>query len=220
MTSTSWPPIEARYGDGWTGILTKLVEDLKELDPRIRITRVREKFGVMRVSCEWPQGTELDRLRALVDAARDESANTCERCGVGGEERTIGGYWRMTLCSSCCAFAAVAADRYSYGAGDLRFRARNMSAGAPVLMETADGELLELTMDRSSADSMVQAMVIGGELRWVRAGSAEQRDGALLGGMVQGLILRPYRHGAEEEGRPPVGPLAEIIDQAVGASPK
>lgn len=216
MSSNAWPPIEARYGTGWNQILERLAAQLAELDPRTRIVRVREKFGVLRVSTEWPEGTDLDRLRALIEAARAESAHTCERCGVGGEERKIGGYWLMTLCSSCNAYAEVAADRYSCNVGDLRVRARHLSSGAPVLLETEDGQLLELTMDDSSADAMVQAMITDDEMRWVRAGSAEQRDGALLGAMVRGLILRPYRHG-EEEGRPPVRPLAELIDQAVAA---
>ncbi len=213
MSSTAWPPIEARYGSGWAAILEQLAADLRELDPHIRITRAREKFGVLRVSCDWPDGTDLDRLRSLIDAARAESATTCERCGLGGEQRKIGGYWIMTLCSSCTAYAEVAGDRYSCTTSDLRMRARRISGGAPVLLETADGQLLELAMDDSSADAMVQAMVTGdGEFRWVRAGSPEQRDGALLGGMVQGLILRRYDHG-EEPGRP-VRPLAELIDQA------
>lgn len=212
--SSDLPPIEARYGTGWTGILEQLVADLRELDPHIGITRVREKFGQLRVSCDWPAGTDLEQLRSLVDAARAESSRTCERCGVGGEQRKIGGYWIMTLCSSCNAYAEVAADRYSCNIADLRVRANRMSGGAPVLLETTDGQLLELTMDPSSDDAMVQAMVTDDELRWVRAGSPEQRDGALLGAMVQGLILRRYDHGAEP-GRPKPRPVQQIIDQAV-----
>ncbi|PQM53722.1 hypothetical protein C5U48_02615 [Mycolicibacter virginiensis] len=214
--SSDCPPIEARYGDGWQPIINRLVADLQELDPAIRIVRVREKFGGLRVSAEWPAGTDLDRLRSLVDAARDESSRTCERCGIAGEQRRVGGYWIMTLCSSCNAYAEVAADRYSCNVADLCVRARHMSSGAPVLLETEDGQLLELTMDDSSADAMVQAMITDDEMRWVRAGSPEQRDGALLGGMTQGLILRPYRHG--EEGRPKPRPVREIVAQAVTAT--
>lgn len=199
MSLTSWPRLEARYGSGWQPILDRLAEELRELDPQIEISQVKEKFGLLRVSAFSADPALQPRVRELIRAATEESATTCERCGVAGAElATVGDYWKMTLCSSCAAFAERDRERLAYRAQDLGWRMRGMSAGAPVLLETDDGQLLELTGDAPGADAMVQAMLIDGQLEWVRAGSPRQRDGALLGGMVPGLILRVYQHG---EGR-------------------
>ena len=199
MSITKWPKLDARYGSGWQPILDRLAAELKALDPQLDVVQVKEKFGLLRIHAYSADPGLQPRVRELIRSAAEESATTCERCGVAGAElATIGDYWKMTLCSSCAAFAERDRERLAYRAQDLGWRMRGMSAGAPVLLETADGQLLELDMDRPGSDAMVQAMVIDGQLEWVRAGSPRQRDGALLGGMARGLILRVYQHG---EGR-------------------
>ena len=199
MSITKWPKLEARYGSGWQPILDRLAAELKALDPQLQVTQVTEKFGRLRVHAMPTDRPSWSAVKELIRAAEEESAVTCERCGVAGAElATIGEYWKMTLCGSCTAFAERDRERLAYCAQDLRWRVRELSSGAPVLLETETGELLELTGDAPGADNMVQALLINGQLEWVRAGSPRQRDGALLGGMVPGLILRVYQHG---EGR-------------------
>lgn len=60
-----------------------------------RASQVKEKFGTLRfyMTCETKEMSEAIRV------AEEESARTCERCGMPGEQR--GGGWVLTLCDRC-----------------------------------------------------------------------------------------------------------------------
>lgn len=60
-----------------------------------RASQVKEKFGTLRfyLTC----GT--DEMYDAIRVAEEESARTCEECGMPGEQR--GGGWILTLCDRC-----------------------------------------------------------------------------------------------------------------------
>lgn len=86
-------------GDGWFKLLLELgkaVEALNtELEPRVRATQLKEKFGDLRCYT-----SRFDpNVEALIRKAEEKAARTCERCGKRGKLRTGG--WLRCLCEGC-----------------------------------------------------------------------------------------------------------------------
>ena len=91
-----WPAFDC--GDGWAGILERLVASIAALDdlpPGFSIVQVKEKFGGLRfyVSCE------NDEIERLISDAERESFRTCEKCGAPGRLRDDRA-WYTTLCEA------------------------------------------------------------------------------------------------------------------------
>lgn len=80
---------------GWRDIVAALCDELAK-EPDCRISQVKEKFGGLRVYREG--GTA--KQTALILAAEDKAARTCQRCGADGAKRRSTG-WVRTLCDSC-----------------------------------------------------------------------------------------------------------------------
>ncbi|MCB9441174.1 MAG: hypothetical protein H6523_13110 [Mycolicibacterium sp.] len=87
---------------GWYRIITELDAALAELDPDYGVRQCKQKFGGLRFYFD----TELDddvrtQMRALVAAAEELSAITCEFCGQPGtlHINRYGGV--VTACSAC-----------------------------------------------------------------------------------------------------------------------
>ena len=93
---TGRDPITARgyfgVGNGWLGILKRLIVDLIELGWDKQICQVKEKFGGLRFYTNGVSEDVYSRIRL----AEDASYITCEKCGELGELR--GGGWMATLC--------------------------------------------------------------------------------------------------------------------------
>lgn len=89
-------------GDGWEPIIRRLSEKLEPLlaamseDERPTAMQVKEKFGTLRF---YMTGGETEEMNALIQAAEDESASTCETCGAPGTQR--GKSWLFTACDLC-----------------------------------------------------------------------------------------------------------------------
>jgi hypothetical protein len=86
-------------GDGWFEIVRalclRLQADIKarpEID--LRLTQVKEKFGLLRVYCEGGD----DRVMAIIREAQDASAEACEECG---RREGVVHDKRSTLCLVC-----------------------------------------------------------------------------------------------------------------------
>jgi hypothetical protein len=95
-------------GEGWFPLIKMLCDQIQDVidDRDLRqatISRISEKFGVMRVTC---QGSSQP-VRKLVEAAERTSASFCEVCGsVGLTQRTNHG-WIKTLCAGCAVGASA-----------------------------------------------------------------------------------------------------------------
>ncbi|QFG24493.1 TraR/DksA family transcriptional regulator [Actinomadura sp. WMMB 499] len=108
-------------GSGWHPLLQKLHTELLAVSPTYSVQQVKEKYGTLRVylltgmlrhlekgNSDWPDSdqaaryeVEDDAARALVRAAEQESARTCESCGNPGVLRERA--WLKTLCDACAA---------------------------------------------------------------------------------------------------------------------
>lgn len=90
-------------GDGWFQILFKLCEDIEAVceEKRIfkggsvRFSQIKEKFGTLTVYVD----KGFPEIYALINAAAEESATTCETCGKPGEMRRTS--WFHVACDSC-----------------------------------------------------------------------------------------------------------------------
>jgi len=85
-------------GDGWSGILDRLLTSIKEAGWDGKVVQVKEKFGGLRFYCEGPPSLAVD---TAIQLAEEESYSTCENCGAPSEARTGG--WVQTLCDACNA---------------------------------------------------------------------------------------------------------------------
>lgn len=75
---------------GWRPVLHDAVERLHTLDPAIRITQAKEKFGSLRVHIDGGSAEAY----AVIDAARAASERSCEACGANARlMRTPEGYY-------------------------------------------------------------------------------------------------------------------------------
>ncbi|GAA4407334.1 hypothetical protein [Tsukamurella soli] len=91
---------------GWYPLLVQLDADLAAIDPGYELHQCKEKYGTLRFY--FDTDTDVDaartRMNALVDAAEDRSARTCDRCGEPGAMHVRNGSgWMRTLCAARAA---------------------------------------------------------------------------------------------------------------------
>lgn len=85
--------------DGWLPIVKKLVEELKEADPRVEIEQIKTKFGELRCYTSY----YTDEIEKIINKYEDICANTCEYCGSNENVTTFAtkSRWIVTLCDKC-----------------------------------------------------------------------------------------------------------------------
>ena len=95
-------------GDGWLGILERLIKTLDETEVHYDVAQIKEKFGTLRFYTDiipkpMEQGeyskAQYGWFHCAVRLAEFESSITCERCGNYGILRCGG--WIRTLCDGC-----------------------------------------------------------------------------------------------------------------------
>lgn len=90
------------FSDGWLSIMKPIesyIEEYnkdKEDDKKIIILQAKEKFGGLRVYCNF----YTDELKELIRNAEHEASITCEICGTKENVGTTLG-WLMTCCENC-----------------------------------------------------------------------------------------------------------------------
>lgn len=98
LISLKEPECCSGCGEGWDDLLTRLHNDLTEIDPDYDLGQFKQKFGELRfyASCNNEHG---ESFFARISEAEAESRKTCENCGKPG---TMGGkYWIRVLCEEC-----------------------------------------------------------------------------------------------------------------------
>lgn len=118
------PVVPSFLPTGWYALVDQLCSDIEtELGllgcGQFEVRQVKEKFGTLSFYYRFQKHSDLhvdvasaaeveqyaphtavmgaDRLRVLIDQVETVSGNTCQRCGVAGSLRNLGG-WRVTLC--------------------------------------------------------------------------------------------------------------------------
>ena len=92
---------------GWYPIIVELDAALARLCPEHEVHQVKEKYGTLRfyaTTCGLHREQE-DEFDALVDAAEERSAITCEECGADGRLAECS-RWYKTLCGDCIELEA------------------------------------------------------------------------------------------------------------------
>lgn len=86
---------------GWYSIIVELDQQLAEIDPAYELHQVKEKFGTLRYYYATEVEGARERMNALIRAAEEQAAATCELCGAPGARHSNGRGWIMTLCAEC-----------------------------------------------------------------------------------------------------------------------
>jgi len=83
-------------GDGWYDLIYKLSTDLVAIDPNLKATQVKEKFGGLRF---YTEGYDRN-VQIVISRAEEESYKTCEECGSTEDVTQTKGYI-ISLCPKC-----------------------------------------------------------------------------------------------------------------------
>ena len=102
-------PYGIECGDGWKDIIHRTHEKLEYIDPKYKISQIKEKFGGLRYYYNHSFESYDDVRRKIMDdivtAAELEASRTCELCGannLGDEvEVRVHNYWYFGYCKSC-----------------------------------------------------------------------------------------------------------------------
>lgn len=190
---TDWPPLRARWGSGWAGILEQLAKDMRDIDAQAYVMQMREHDGVLNVAVSPSDPALRDAVRERIAQAQADSAVTCSRCGAAGAAHSGGGKWSVTytLCGQCIEYRArtdTATARHGVGRIVNDLKPSLLGTGtAPVMIHAGDGTLREITYPKAE---LVQAVDRGGELIWVHADAVADGD-RRVGGSVPALVLSP-----------------------------
>ncbi|RJQ27076.1 hypothetical protein C4577_02020 [Candidatus Parcubacteria bacterium] len=84
-------------GEGWNGIIERLVADLEKLGWDGTVAQVKEKFGGLRFYI----GGGTHEVWERISEAEKESMNTCQNCGKPGKIDKWGKWWLLCLCPEC-----------------------------------------------------------------------------------------------------------------------
>jgi hypothetical protein len=86
---------------GWYPLVIRVDAQLLELDPDYEVHQIKQDFAALDFKFATAKGLNVwQAMRAITDAAREESRRTCERCGRPGRTSVRDG-WYKTLCDGC-----------------------------------------------------------------------------------------------------------------------
>ncbi|KAF2655603.1 hypothetical protein K491DRAFT_423291 [Lophiostoma macrostomum CBS 122681] len=103
---TDYAPFQFECADGWYNIIYRLSYQLASIiandeslaGKNVKVFQVKEKFGTMR----FYMSRYTNEVHEAIAKAQEESAKTCETCGVDGDGvglKTDG--WVRTICEEC-----------------------------------------------------------------------------------------------------------------------
>jgi hypothetical protein len=93
--------VDVKCGDGWIGIVERMLDELNAAGLRVHGLVADEDQGRLRVDYNTPTSTTRDQSRAIMRImllAQCRSVYTCETCARPGEHRTNSVGWRSTRC--------------------------------------------------------------------------------------------------------------------------
>lgn len=93
-------------GPGWHDLIVDILDKARELDFKIKLDQVKEKFGGLRFYWSVPEDfdydeDDLDELRDVTQEKESESFEVCESCGTEEDVETKGDGWVKTYCETC-----------------------------------------------------------------------------------------------------------------------
>jgi hypothetical protein len=103
---TDYAPFHFACADGWYNIIYRLSYQLASMiandeslaGKNVQVFQVKEKFGTMR----FYMSRYTNEMHEAIAKAQEESAKTCETCGVDGEGVSLKtDSWVRTICEEC-----------------------------------------------------------------------------------------------------------------------
>lgn len=100
------PAARFACGPGWNKLIEETLKKVYEVDPNLKITYIKEKFGKLSFGVDIAYyDTKLEKVQKLEKVfreAEDQSANICELCGAEGTiDYNKYGFWMKCLCEVC-----------------------------------------------------------------------------------------------------------------------
>lgn len=78
--------------DGWYDLINRLCAVITKLNPEIKASQVKEKYGTLR----FYTVTSDDTVDDAIFLAERASESLCETCGRAGENKRIRGWWKTS----------------------------------------------------------------------------------------------------------------------------
>lgn len=89
--------VDVRCGDGWLGILRKMMDEINRADLKVHGLVAGERMG--HLSIEYADAEPWLATAKVFLLAEFRSYYVCEVCGRPGEHRGDGPVWRTTRCA-------------------------------------------------------------------------------------------------------------------------
>ncbi len=75
----------SQIGEGWFNIVRELDKKISELCPDYVVDQVKEKFGELRYYVNNISTENREKVKNLIQEAREKSQKTCDMCGKKGK---------------------------------------------------------------------------------------------------------------------------------------
>lgn len=82
--------------EGWVDIVKEALKNAKALDPNLKVTQIKEKFGGLRLYVD----SDDPMVNRIVADTEKKSMKVCQKCSAPGEHQTVRG-WYVTMCETC-----------------------------------------------------------------------------------------------------------------------
>lgn len=89
--------IQVWLPQGWTKIVSNLVQALEQTDPDFKVAQVKEKLGGLRF---YDAGGLSFAGQLLINLTQALSHSVCQKCAMPGQTLNLNG-WTSTLCTDC-----------------------------------------------------------------------------------------------------------------------
>ncbi len=98
--------IENTCGKGWQSLISSTIEKVHEVDPSIKFSYIKEKFGKLSFGLDIEYyntaATKVAALEEILCEAERNSETICEDCeAVGTINYDKYGFWMKCLCDTC-----------------------------------------------------------------------------------------------------------------------
>ena len=88
---------------GWESIIDRCLSTCRRIEPCIKITQIKEKFGALRIYARGGHKSTHSKIYKLLNDYEEYSITVCEQCGAPGQKWLVKNIYYKTLCSDCYA---------------------------------------------------------------------------------------------------------------------
>jgi hypothetical protein len=93
---------DIKCGPGWQSLINSTVQKITEIDSKVRITQIKEKFGTLVVKATIGDAGKFSQVQDIIKEAELKSSETCEGCGSKATVEKMNNVY-MCICAKCRA---------------------------------------------------------------------------------------------------------------------